>query len=94
MEVHEHTGAVAALIDAVNSAVSSGPLSTVKAIELTREEMDEVVASGIFDQNVGQHYGDADVPTMRNTQAIRGAEGKDVVLSFFLCGVKVFANKE
>lgn len=93
MVVHDHTGAVASLIDAVNSAVSSGPLSTVKAIELTREEMDEVVASGIFDQNVGQHYGDADVPTMRNTQAIKGDGGKSVVLSFFLCGVKVFADK-
>jgi hypothetical protein len=76
------------VIDAVNAAMSEGPLSTVKDIVLTREEMDEFMAANPFTGGVGKFYGDADVPALMHVQHANDGQS---VTEFYLSGIRISA---
>lgn len=86
MQIVEHSGIVKEVIDAVNAAYADGPLSTVRTIVLTREEMDEFVTANPFEGGVGKYYGDGDIPSLMNVQNMNDGV---TVTSFYLNGVLV-----
>lgn len=88
MEVVSHTGIVKEVIDAINLAVADGPLSPVRTIVLTREEMDAFIAAQPFKGGVGKYYGDGDVPSLMN---VENASDGSSVLVFYLQGIRVEA---
>lgn len=90
MEVIKYEGIVADVIAEINTAYEAGEIPDVRIIRLTREEMDEFIKNQNFDKNIGQFYGDADVVTMRNIEAVK-KDDKEYVLSFYLAGIQVVA---
>lgn len=88
MQIVEYKGITRSLIDAVNAALADGPLSTVKTIILTRDEMNEFIAVNPFVGGVGKFYGDADVPALMD---IKHANDGTSVTEFFLNGIRVMA---
>jgi len=86
MRIVELTGIHKEVVDAVNLALADGPLSTVRAIVLTAEEMAAFMKNMPFTGGVGKFYGDADVPQLMHVEY---QPQTNRVLSFFLNGVRI-----
>jgi hypothetical protein len=86
MRIVEHDGIVKEVIDAINAAFADGPLSTVRTIILTQDEMDEFVKVSPFEGGVGKYYGDGDVPSLMNVQ---NRNDGVTVSAFYLQGILV-----
>lgn len=86
MNVVEHDGIVAKVIDAINAAYAEGPLSIVRTIVLTADEMDEFVKTSPFKGGVGKYYGDGDVPSLMHVQTRNDGV---TVSEFYLQGIRV-----
>lgn len=77
MNVQNYTGVLALITEAMQDR---GDPSRIRRIQVTEEEMDEIVRSGAFRTSVCTHYGTSDVPVMSNIKT--GFDGK--VISFYL----------
>jgi len=86
MRIVEHTGIVKEIVDAINAAYADGPLSTVRTIVITQEEMDEFIRVNPFEGGVGKYYGDGDVPSLMN---VKNRNDGKTVSEFYLQGILV-----
>lgn len=76
MNVQTYSGIWAEILEALQN---KGDPSNIRRIQVTEEEMDEIVKSGAFRTTVASHYGSSEVPVM--TQIEAGFDGK--VISFY-----------
>ena len=86
MRIVEYTGIHKEVIDAVNLSLADGPLSNVRAIVLTAEEMKAFMKNMPFKGGVGKFYGDADVPALMHVEY---QPNTDRVMAFYLNGVRI-----
>lgn len=86
MRIVELTGIHKQVVDAVNLALADGPLSNVRAIVLTAEEMAAFMKNMPFKGGVGKFYGDADVPALMHVEY---QPSTNRVISFYLNGVRI-----
>lgn len=82
MNVQNYTGVLAEIVAAMQEA---GDPSAIRRIQVTEEEMDEIVKSGAFRKTTNTHYGGSDTPVFSNIES--GVDGK--VISMYLNGTLI-----
>jgi len=77
MNIQKYTGVVADILEAMQER---GDPNQIRRIQVTEDEMDEIVKSGAFRTAVCTHYGTSDAIVMSNI--IAGSDNK--IISFYL----------